>query len=482
VPELSITATHLKQRIEQDGFKEVQMSLPGKYLQSRIKVGDAGTGDEFVDMDLSISNLVVEYDLGWGTLLNSASKIDNDATSDVEVSFFGPPFVGEGSLRNIDRKIFINEFRFASNFDGPFQALAGLYYEDREVNNAGLTRWVGSQPAPVGAYFQRDQRRNTQKQIAAFGELTYNPLEALAITGGARYFKFKQGIPISRIGGVADSTEGRKASIDDVNFKLNVSYKFSDELLVYGQWAQGFREPRFQVQILPQYDMDNDGLVEFQDGIERKVTEGLLAPDSVENYELGVKYQSSDRRFRGALTAFQIDWVGIPVVPSLTAYLGAGLYFNVGKARAKGVEFEASAEPIENLILDFSASWVSSQLAEGAPGLGSKGDDLPGVADYNVHAAIEKRFAIGGHDAFVRGDYSYISGYHSNFAETGREAGNYHLLDLSAGVTIDNFRVGLFAKNLTNRADFTWIDNVFGRDRAYRLRPRTIGVNLGVSF
>jgi outer membrane receptor protein involved in Fe transport len=170
------------------------------------------------------------------------------------------------------------------------------------------------------------------------------------------------------------------------------------------------------------------------------------------------------------------------VVPSLTAFLGAALYFNVGQARSKGLEFEFSAEPIEDLIFDFSASWISSKLAESAPGLGSKGNDLPGVADYNVHAALEKRFEIGGNPAFIRGDYTYVSGYYATFAEIGQQAGNYHVFDMSAGVTIDQFKIGLFAKNLTNRADFTWVDNVFGSDRAYRLRPRTIGVNVGMNF
>jgi outer membrane receptor protein involved in Fe transport len=487
VPDLSITAMHLNQKIEQDGFKEVQLSLPGRYQQSRMKVGDSGMDNEFVDMDLSISNLVVEYDLGWGSLLNSTSKINSEATSDVELTFFGPPFLGEGSLRHIEKKIFINEFRFASKFEGPIQLLAGLYYEDRKVDQEGSIRWAAPPPIAPGGFFQSDVRRNTQKQFAAFGEVSFNPFEPFTITGGARYFKFKQAIPLSRVigqggGSGAAGTEGDKASVSGVNFKVNASYKFSDELFLYGQWTQGFREPRFQTEILPEFDMDNDGLVEFQDGIERKVTEGLLDPDSVENYELGIKYQSSDRRLRGALTAFMIDWTGIPVVPSLTAYLGSGLYFNVGKARSKGLEFEFSAEPIEDLIFDVSASWISSKLAEGAPGLGDKGDDLPGVADYNVHAALEKRFTIGDHDAFIRGDYTYVSGYYGTFAELGQQAGNYHVFDMSAGVTIDNFRVGLFAKNLTNRADFTWIDNVFGSDRAYRLRPRTIGVNVGVVF
>ena len=54
------TATHLYQQINQDGFKEVELDLPGKYQQTRVKVGTMGLDDEYVDMDLSISNVVLQ--------------------------------------------------------------------------------------------------------------------------------------------------------------------------------------------------------------------------------------------------------------------------------------------------------------------------------------------------------------------------------------------------------------------------------------
>ena len=482
VDNLSVTLTHLYQRIEQDGFKDVLMTLPGKYQQSRVKVGEAGTDDEYVNIDLAVTNLVLEYDLGWGTILNSTSKLDSEASADVELSFFSTPFVGVASRNLNNKEIFVNEFRFVSDFRGPVQIIAGLYYEDRSAHHERVIRWAAPQPVPPGTFFYTDDITNTEKQTAVFGELAFNPWDPLTLTVGARYFKFKQAIERNRVLGVPTGSEGRRASVDGVNWKVNLSYEFTPELFAYGQWSQGFRSPRFQGIVLPEYDADGDGLVEFRDGIERKVTEGLLAPDSVDNYEIGIKYQSNDRRFQGALTGFIIDWSGIPISPSLTAYQGAAFYFNAGKARSTGVELEATLEPVEDLIFSLAASYVNSELSESSPGLGAKGADLPGSADYNLHAAVEKRFNMGGNEAFVRGDYTYVSEYFNSLTETGTPAGGYHLFDLSAGVAINNVKLGLFVKNLTNSAAFTWADNVFGLNRAYRLRPRTIGVNASVSF
>ncbi len=480
--DFSATLMYMNQKIEQDGFRETETDLPGNYQQTRVKVGEMGLDDEYVDIELDITNLVLQYDLGWGNFLNSTSLLKSEAASDLELSFLGAPFVGSGSYNENQKEVIVNELRFTSDFSGPFQVLAGAYYEDRTVDVDVAIRWNGRPPAPPAAFFSQSQIRNTQKQTAVFGELSYQPIEPLTLTAGVRYFEFEQAVPVSRTLGVPSTTEGREASVDGENLKLNVSYKFSDQWFAFAQWSQGFREPRFQGQILPEYDANNNGLVEFRDGIERQVTEGLLDPDSVDNYEAGIKFSTANGRLQGSLTGFLIDWEGIPVVPSLTAFQGAALYFNAGEARSQGVEFELSAEVIDDLILELSGSWVDATLSEASEGLGDEGDRLPGSAEYNAKLALEKRFNVGGRESFVRGDYTYISEYYSLFQAVGTPAGDYGLVDLSAGIRFDSINVGLFVKNAANSDDFTWVDNVFASQRAYRLRPRTVGFNVNMAF
>lgn len=478
----SATLMHVYQQIEQDGFKEVETNLPGKFLQARAKVGTVGLDDEYVDMDLEITNLVLDYDLGFGSVMNSTSFVKSEATSDVELSMIGAPFVGAGSLRMNEKEVLVNELRFTSDFDGPIQLIAGAYYEDRTVDIWGSIRWTGMPPVPVDTYTSQEDARSKQQQTAGFGEVSWTPIDPLTLTFGARYFKFEQSVPLSRTNGVPSGAEGQKASVDGDTLKFNVSYKFSDQLFAFTQWSQGFREPRFQTPLRPEFDANNNGLVEFRDGIERRVTEGLLDPDTVDNYEIGLKFQSSGGRLQGSLTGFLIDWEGIPIVPSITTFLGAAIYFNAGEARSEGVELELTAEVLDDLFFEFSGSWVDSTLTEAQVGLGDKGADLPGSADYNVKAALEKRFDIAGRESFVRADYTYVSEYYSQFQEIGTPAGDYQVVDLSGGVRLGNVNVGLFVKNAANADDFTWVDNLLAVDRAYRLRPRTIGVSVTAAF
>lgn len=476
----SATVTYANQRDHQDGMLAVQTSLPGPYLQSRTLVGDAGNSDEYIDANLSFSNVVLKYELPWGSFLNSTSWVEDVSGSDTELSFYGAPFVGESAPNKLDTHLFTDELRFASKFSGPLQLLGGVYYEKENTFNNLMILWSGYPPPPADDYFESIYSRDIQKQRAAFGELSYSPFAPLTVTAGARVFRFESATPLYTSLGVPQPQQGTGASTSSWTGKLDVAYKINKQLFAYALWSQGFRKPILQS--LPPGISNPDGTVSFVDGINRVVPTGLLKPDNVDNYEMGLKFRSTDNRLQASLTGFVINWHGIPIVPSLTSILGYGLYFNAGEAKSKGVEFETAAILPDDLILQLSGSWVDSVLAKSAPGLGNEGVRLPGSAPYNAHAGLEKRFVIGRRDAFVRADYTYVSKYYSQFQQTGQSAGDYSLVDLTSGVTVNNVEYGLFVKNLLNSDDFTWVDNIFAKDLAYRLHPRIVGVNFRLTI
>ncbi len=166
------------QKIEQDGFREVETDLPGKYQQTRVKVGEMGLDDEYVDMELNITNLVLQYDLGWSSVLNSSSLIKSEAASDLELSFLGAPFVGSGSYNENEKEVTVNELRFTSDFSGPFQVLAGAYYEDRTVDVDVAIRWNGRPPAPAGAFFSRSPDQEQAEAGRGLWRAVVSPVRA----------------------------------------------------------------------------------------------------------------------------------------------------------------------------------------------------------------------------------------------------------------------------------------------------------------
>ncbi|WP_411339617.1 TonB-dependent receptor [Sphingopyxis sp. J-6] len=493
---LSFEAMHLYQRIEQDGFGYIDTNVSATdYLQATPRTGPDSSADEFVDTTLNLSNFIAEYSWDWGTLINSTSYVDHRAKSHFSLGYVDPAsLAGTYSAGRKYNKVFVNETRFTSGWEGPLQLVSGIYYEDRSEHIFANIRYSGT--VTTGPAYddiavslgEGPERELVTKQFAAFGEAAFTPWDPLTLTVGARYYRFNTSYPIFRDQYVepviVNGLQGFKSSVDGVNWKVNLAYKPNDEIFLYGQWAQGFRQPQVQNLLDPLDDPNGDGIVRFVDGTDRTIPPGLLDPDKVDTYEGGFKFQSPSGNVRGSLTGYYTDWQGIPVI-LLTFPRRAGFYFNAGSAKVKGVEFEMSGRLPGNWHAQFSMSWSKATLGNDADSLALSGGirdaQLPGSPNHNAYASLEKRFDIEGNEAFIRGDWTYVSSYYSNLNETGK-VGDYHQFGLNAGITIDRIKLGVFAKNLTNRDDFTWVDNLLGGGRAYRLRPRTVGVNVGFDF
>jgi hypothetical protein len=64
-------------------------------------------------------------------------------------------------------------------------------------------------------------------------------------------------------------------------------------------------------------------------------------------------------------------------------------------------------------------------------------------------------------------------------------AGGIHALDATLDINLtkkERFNIELFAHHLTNEDALTQADTLVPDNRAYQLRPRTIGLNIGYQF
>ena len=135
--------------------------------------------------------------------------------------------------------------------------------------------------------------------------------------------------------------------------------------------------------------------------------------------------------------------------------------------------------------MDVSASTVDATLEE-TSSIGNKGDDLPGSADYNASVGLEYDFTLGSYPSFARIDYNYVGEYFNNVAGTGTPAGDFGQFHVKFGAKVGQVNVDLFVNNLTNETGFTWVESAVSTftasQRAYPIRPRTVGINLGYHF
>jgi len=167
------------------------------------------------------------------------------------------------------------------------------------------------------------------------------------------------------------------------------------------------------------------------------------------------------------------------VVPAPCA---STLPFNAGSAESKGFEFALNALITDRLQLDVTASWLSAELSMDGL-LGPAGSRLPGSPEFNTSLGLEYGFELGGNSAWVRGDAAYVGDYFNTLEETPPKIGDYTTINLSGGIDFDRWSLKVFVTNLTDSDALTWANPIWvPYDRETRLRPRTIGAQLGFHF
>jgi hypothetical protein len=177
----------------------------------------------------------------------------------------------------------------------------------------------------------------------------------------------------------------QKADAKGWVYKFNASYKVSSDVLVYGTASEGFRPGG--ANNVPGL---NEALVVYD-------------PDSLWNYEAGVKTTWLGGKLTANAAVYRIDWKN----RQTSALTADGLYSfitNAGKARIQGVEFEVAARPMTGLSLNGSIGFVDAKLTEdqananilvdGTTGL--DGDTLPGVPDLTASASASYTWPLAG--------------------------------------------------------------------------------------
>ncbi|PHZ85107.1 TonB-dependent receptor domain-containing protein [Paremcibacter congregatus] len=493
VDDLSITFQHAYQKAEQKGQPYVELGLgAAPYTQVTLQLGDGpetagrqiGHGDE-----IHITNVVAEYDFGWASVLSSSSWVDDKGERVQDATSFGG-FPGIQYV-NSSAEFFSQELRFVSQLDGPLQFVAGVYYEEVEVDLL-VDTW--STTDELAAFFGTATRlliaNSAQKsadQLSFYGELSYDITEQLKVSVGARRFDYEKNSHTIQAGILGNSDNLGVFDETGTNFKASLSYTPNDDTLLYAEWAEGFRLGDASFPVLAETcDVNNDGIL---DGTSVPLKGGFDS-DTSENFELGAKMTLLDNRLQTNIAVYQVNWVGIPVsvfggldqdprvcLQAITA--------NVGKARSRGFEFETMYQLTESLRVNLGGAYTNAKLTEDAPGLGAfAGDRLPGAADFTVNIGLQYEYDLGDNPSYVRGDYSYVNEFYNKLGEVGTRTGGYSQLNISAGVSLytGQLDIGLFVHNLTNENALTHADTVALDDRAYRLRPRTIGINVGYNF
>lgn len=481
--DLTFTATAMYQTISQDGLPYFD-SPPGTLAHYQ----PFDIGEPFSDT-FRLYNFVGEYNFPALTVTavtsywrrNQSQTQDISETiqtaSDLPSYYVDEGGVGPASITEIDTtNQFSEELRLTSRGTDRFQWLVGGFFSNFNYGQDQFSFVPGFVPLLGSSDLITLTEAYNIKQRAAFGEASYKITDALKATVGLRQYSYTQTDTTTEngivVGGV--TSYGVGTSNSGLNPKATLSYNFTDDLMVYGTAAKGFRPGSANAPV-PLTDLCLANL----EALGKTKAPTQYNPDTVWSYELGEKAELFDRRITTNSAVYHEEWNHVQQEIDLSC--GFGYTDNVGTASIWGGETEISLRISPQWSLTQSAGYTHARLTGTAPGTGlSPGDELLNVPDYTTDTTLEYRHPFSGYSFIARAD-NVIVGPSEDLSYIRHTVPSYDIARLRFGLDTDGWSGFLFVDNVANSHVIlaytrNYAENIPSLDRLATNQPRTIGV------
>ena len=305
--------------------------------------------------------------------------------------------------RNSKREQFQQEFRLASQFDGPFNFVTGaaVYRDDVGFIVFGNLGFFGPL---AGTNFYDDkyeiQETNQDRTTwAVYGDGSYDLTDRIKVSAGIRYTeddkdfeRYSLGTdanPVSNImtldqyvgphtNPFSESSFGNVQKLsntwDAVTYRLAIDFQITDDIMVYGSYATGFVAGGFSETCGSTFSCQPYDSEENQ------------------NAEIGLKSDLFDGALRLNLAAFHTQYENLQRDTVVTFIDAAGNTFqetvsvNEGETTAMGFEAEFQWAVNANLRIDGNLGWLDHEYDNYSPGINPA--DLTGVQGPSVEVDL----------------------------------------------------------------------------------------------
>ena len=260
----------------------------------------------------------------------------------------------------------------------------------------------------------------------------------------------------------------RSATFDQFTPRLSLQYAWTPGVSTYATYSKGFNAGGF--------NLVGGAPLPYQ-------------PETLTNYEIGLKSDLLDRRLRFNAAAFygRYDRVQVTVVMPVgqTVVQATG---NAGAGRVEGLEFQGTWLATDQLTFDLAAGWLDARYTS----VGSATDLTVGTAfpfspEYDYNAGAQYAWHFNGDVLSLRGDYTWVDHTETNIDPLfairldGYGLLNARLAFQRAGA---RWNVAVAGTNLTNR--FYLIHGLNITQEGWALggagRPREWGITFNANF
>ncbi|MGD1949665.1 MAG: TonB-dependent receptor domain-containing protein [Leptolyngbyaceae cyanobacterium] len=292
-----------------------------------------------------------------------------------------------------DSTVWPQELRLQSPEEAEqLQWIVGGYFESREFDNNGVASIFGDEAADAfgPTIIPRSSTITTADSLnttwAAFGQVSYRPIDPLSLTVGLRYentdSKLSNFEQVFRIPGFPDTS---LLAVDDVEQnsdallpRFAIDYRLSPEATVYGSISRGYRPGGVNVLA------DNEASFRFE--AERSW-----------NYEVGVKTTWLDDRLGVNLSLFHnpVDNYQVATFDPVTFFTDSVRNADVS---ITGLELDVRATPLEGLDFIAGLGLVDAEFTsftDLTTGANFDGNSLPYAPEFTYNLAAQYRASFG---------------------------------------------------------------------------------------
>lgn len=431
--------------------------------------------------ELSGLMLRVDADLSWATLTSITASRKSESSwfqalvpvLSNEDGGFGLFEVDDGADQEADQ--ISQEFRLAGASDR-INWVAGLYYfkEDAEKTERFITYWdpispgVTSLTSPGDVSFIQD---GETKSFAAFGQMTWEMTESLALTLGARYTddeKSLNNVAVSNIPATPAGFVGiplifapydvsGSESWDDTTVRASIDWNINDDHMVYVTYSEGFKSGAFN-------GTQNNSLI----------AETPISPETATNFEIGARTEWADGRVRFNATYFDLDYDDLQT----WALVDFVLIADNASAEVTGIETDFAVAVTENFSFNGSFATMDAKFVEGA----NAGNVMPRAPDQTWSLSANYSVPLNsGATIDLSANASYTDEYHFELSNDPRGfEDDVTVFNASAKFSSANERwdITLWGKNLGDElVPVHHINGSLGGATKIYAPPRTYGVS-----
>jgi iron complex outermembrane receptor protein len=418
---------------------------------------------EYTDFVTRINSLKVDADFDFATLTLSGAHTQKSKSSQLDfTTYFGP---NASVLSYPTTHMTTLEVRLTSPNGRTIEWLAGVYHGVLHENYPTPAIRNGQVLEVVTSDYLSDE-------TSEFGEATYRFSDQWRVTLGARYYDISlRTTSILGAPAAPQISAGRDVG-RGLSPKGSITYEPSSDFLAYALVSKGYRSGGVNLNIPP--------LAGFP-------TPATYGPDSLVNYEVGVRPSWFNHQLTLDSTLFFINWTNIQL--RLGRPDGYAYATNAGGAHNFGLENALNWRATPNLQFQLSATFLQARISK-TTDLGNgvvlpEGARIPGAPHWSAWGLATYHWNVE-YEPYLAVSARFISGAQSNFTDTRTPSlpiMDYGVVDLRSGFKVKRYDLSLYLDNVADRRGVTAA--YYGGDgpdpnddRDFYIRPRTFGLRL----